>query len=266
MVASKDLISAGKIAEAREQLSQEVKSAPADSGKRILLAQVLTLTGELERAEQHLDATVTENPTSEIAIQGYKNLLQAERERIEVARNARRPLFIGQSPPYLELHFEAWDKLNRKELKEATSLFRQIKHATALKGTLNGTPFRGLRDTDTFLSFFLEAFLRDQYFWIPFEMVKELTMSGPKTLMDLIWMPAKVITREDVTLGCHLPVLYPESFRHSDDRVKMGRVTDWTPLGNQFTKGAGQHVYQLGKNEIPLLEIRELKIQSPKSR
>jgi protein involved in temperature-dependent protein secretion len=59
-------------------------------------------------------------------------------------------------------------------------------------------------------------------------------------------------------MTCFLPVLYPDSFLHEDERVKFGRVTDWIPLGNTFYKGAGQHVFHMGNDEIAILELREV--------
>jgi type VI secretion system protein ImpE len=66
-----------------------------------------------------------------------------------------------------------------------------------------------------------------------------------------------VTTREGLTLNCFLPVLYPESFRHEDDQLKLGRMTDWTDLGPGFHQGFGQHVFQVGEDEVGILEIRE---------
>jgi type VI secretion system protein ImpE len=60
-----------------------------------------------------------------------------------------------------------------------------------------------------------------------------------------------------LTLNCFLPVLYPDSFQHEDDRLKLGRMTDWTDLGPGFHQGFGQHVYQVGDDDVAILEIRE---------
>ena len=59
-------------------------------------------------------------------------------------------------------------------------------------------------------------------------------------------------------MGCYLPVLYPDSSRSDDDRVRLGRMTDWRDLGGGLYQGVGQHVFLAGKEEKPLLEIREL--------
>jgi protein involved in temperature-dependent protein secretion len=35
-------------------------------------------------------------------------------------------------------------------------------------------------------------------------------------------------------------------------------MTDWISLGGTFTKGFGQHVFQIGEEEKSILEIREV--------
>jgi protein involved in temperature-dependent protein secretion len=39
--------------------------------------------------------------------------------------------------------------------------------------------------------------------------------------------------------------------------MKLGRSTDWVALGGGFSKGVGQHVFQVGEEDIGILEIRE---------
>jgi protein involved in temperature-dependent protein secretion len=39
-------------------------------------------------------------------------------------------------------------------------------------------------------------------------------------------------------------------------------MTDWTDLGSGFHKGVGQHVFQVGQEDIGILEIREAVINT----
>ena len=145
-----------------------------------------------------------------------------------------------------------------KKIEEAITLFNQIDNQQSeISGTLNGKDFTGFKDTDRYLAFSLEAIVHERYVWIPFDDIIELVISSPTTLFDLLWIKALVTTREGLTLNCYLPVLYPESFLHQDDRVKLGRMTDWIPLGGPFSKGMGQHVFEIGRDEMSILEIRE---------
>jgi len=264
---SKDLIRAGKLSEAREQLIREVKSSPADLGKRTLLFQVLTFCGEWGKAEQHLDGVAVQDSSKETGVQVYKNLLHAERERQDVSKLNRRPSFLPETPPYTEKYFAAWKEVIAKKFDEAEGLFSQIDAQLPTPfGTVDGVSFTGFRDTDAFLSRFLEAFVHERYVWIPLGSIAELSISSPKTLFDLLWIPARLVTWEGLSLSCYLPVLYPDSFLHEDEQVRLGRMTDWIPLGGPFSKGLGQHVFQIGAGEKSILEIREVVFKIPGSK
>ena len=142
----KDLIRAGRLSEARNQLVQEVRSSPADLGMRTLLFQVLSFGGEWNKAEQHLDAIVTQDSKRETGVQVYKNLIQGEkRERLEVAKLNRRPSFLPETPPYAEMYFAACQKVMAKEIDEAAALMDQIDaRRPLLSGTVNGRSFEGM--------------------------------------------------------------------------------------------------------------------------
>ena len=92
---------------------------------------------------------------------------------------------------------------------------------------------------------------------IPIDSLRELVLPAPTSLLDLIWASAQITTWDGLTINGFLPVLYPETFRHEDDRMKLGRMTDWLPLGGGLFQGVGQHVFQAGDTEIGILEIRE---------
>jgi len=253
----RELIRKGQLEEARRQAAEEVKSSPADVAKRTLLIQILAFCGEWDKAERHLEAVSSQDPTRETGVQIYRNLIRAEKERLQVIRQHTRPSFLPEPPAYFEALAAAWQSLAQGSAEQAEALFEELGHKIPpVKGSLNGLPFEGLRDTDTALAFFIEAFVHDRYVLLPFEALRELVIPPPQTLFDLLWTPALITTWEALSLNCYLPVLYPESFRHADDRIKLGRMTDWTSLGGAFARGAGQHVLQAGPDERALLDIR----------
>ncbi|NOZ70014.1 MAG: hypothetical protein GXP46_12410 [Deferribacteres bacterium] len=255
-----ELVRAGRLSDARTQLVSEVRTSPGDAGKRTLLFQVHSLCGEWDKAERDLDIIAAMDAGREAGAQAYMNLVHAEKERMEVFRNGRRPSFLPETPPYIETYYAARQKLEEKNIEEAKRLFDEVDAAVPpVSGTLNGKKdFTGIKDTDSRLAWFLEAFAHERYIWIPFESLREISITPPKTLFDLIWVSAFMTLQGGLTLNCFLPVLYAESFMHEDERIKLGRMTDWTPLGGPFSKGAGQHVFQIGEEEVALLEIREI--------
>ena len=253
-----DLIKTGRLLEARRLLVEEVKSAPSDAGRRTLLFQVLIFFGEWAKAERHLETIAAQDPGRDAGVQTYRNLITAEKERVEVIKLNQLPSFLPETPLYFETYHTGLKKLVEKNPEEAKGLFDQTDaQRPTVSGTVNGKPFSGFCDTDTFLSPFLEAIVHDRYVWVPFESMRELAISPPKTLFDLIWAQARITTWEGLTMNCFLPVLYPDSFQHEDERIKLGRMTDWITLGGGLSKGVGQHVFQIGEEELAILEIRE---------
>ena len=220
---SKELIKANRLSDARTQLIEEVKASPADAGKRTLLFQVLSFCGEWDKAERHLDILVMQDSRSETGVQVYKNLLSAERERLEVLEGDRRPSFMTTTPSYLDRYFAAWEKVKEGKSAEASELYEKIEaEIPPISGMVNGRKFSGFRDTDTFLSRFIEVFIHEHYLWLPVSSLRELTIAAPKTLLDLLWAPANITTWEGLTTICYLPVLYPGSSFHEDDLVRLG--------------------------------------------
>ena len=256
---SKELLRAGKLTEARALLAEEVKSAPSDTARRTLLFQALLFCGEWDKAERHLDILAAQNSRSETGVQVYKNLIIAERKRMEVVSGDRRPEFMTAPPPFLDAFFIARERLLAGKAKEAAAHYRDIeKQLPVVKGTLDGEPFKGLTDMDACIPWFLELFIHDRYLWIPFSSLRELSMSAAKTLFDTIWAQARIVTVDGLTTSCFVPVLYPGSASSADDMVRLGRMTVWEELGEGFYRGAGQQMLQVGEFEKGLLEIREL--------
>ncbi len=276
----RSLIKEGRLSEARAALVEGVKSSPADTGKRTLLFQVLVLLGEWDKASVHLDMISTQDPSRLKGASVYSQLIAAEKERIAVFDLKQLPSFLPEAPDFFEPYYNAVRKLlfikrspaggttpsspvagedkGEGDIKAVGALFAQAeKSIPKVKGTLNGETFSGLKDTDSVLSPFLEAFIHGRYVWIPFAAIRELTVTAPRSLTDLIWIQANVTTWGGLNVGCFLPVLYPGSSSHEDEKIKLGRMTDWIALGDGYYRGAGQHVYQAGKKEIAILEIRE---------
>jgi type VI secretion system protein ImpE len=265
---ARDLIKAGRLNDARKELIGEVKASPSDPGKRTLLFQVLSFLGEWDKARHHLDTLAMQDPKMEGGVQGSRDLITAEIERTQVMNLKAVPSLLPETPSYFEAYYSGLKKLAEKDMEKARE---DLDQADALrprvKGTVNGNAFEGFSDTDTFLSPFLEAFVHNRYVWVPFESIRELIIPPPKALLDLLWSQAGITTWEGLTMNCHLPVLYPGSFDHKDEQIKLGRVTDWIPLGGSFSKGVGQHVFQIGNDDMAILEIRgvQFKFDGPQA-
>jgi hypothetical protein len=91
----KELIQAGRLKEARQQLVAEVKAAPSDPGKRTLLFQALAFCGEWDKAETHLEVIAAQDVKAKSSA---KNL---SRRSGSGGVFPGRPPSFPKVPPYL---------------------------------------------------------------------------------------------------------------------------------------------------------------------
>ncbi|HVN72009.1 MAG TPA: type VI secretion system accessory protein TagJ [Desulfomonilia bacterium] len=256
---AKELIKAGRLSEARRVLTEEVKNTPADAGARTLLFQVLSLHGEWDKALRHLDMISTQDPQRSIGVKTYLDVVQAEKERIRVMGGSVLPSVLPEPPAYFAQYLDYLKALREQKYGDARSLVTELASLRPpVTGSMGAWEFEGFSDTDAGLFAFLEAFVHERYVWIPFEAIRELQIFEPKTSFDLIWATASITTWEGLSMNCCLPVLYPETFLAADEQIKIGRLTDWVPLGSGLSKAYGQHVYQIGDEDTALLDIREV--------
>ncbi len=255
----KSLILSGNLQQAREQLTTELKKSPSNHALRTMLFQVLLFFGELGKAQNHLNILGTSSQNAQTGHKVYSDLILAEQERREVFQFKKQPSFLPETPDYRDDYLNAMEYVRNNEYDNALKLVNKIDiQRPDIKGTINDESFNSFSDTDIFLSCFIEIFEYDRYLLVPLESIREIIIEPPQSLFDLIWIKANITTWNNLTIGCFLPVLYPESYLHDDDMVKMGKLTDWKTICGSFSKAVGQHVYQAGDKEIPILEIRTI--------
>ena len=55
-----------------------------------------------------------------------------------------------------------------------------------------------------------------------------------------------------------MPVIYPFSYKNSNEAVWLGRITDWAADENGVEYPSGQKVLMMDDKEVPFLEVRTL--------
>ena len=226
---AKQLFDAGKVREAERQLTAYLRDHPMDVEQRTFLFELLCFSGDYDRAEKQLSVLAQGGAQAELGAVLYYAALHAEKTRHEIFEKQQ---------------------------------FSKDASASSPGGTLNGRPFHSLRDADPDLGARLEVFAAGAYLWIPFEHIASLEMGPPARLRDTLWRPAMVRTGpsfQGTELGeVLIPAIYPFSWKHPDEAVWLGRVTDWAAddEGNQYP--SGQKIWLSDGEEVPFLEIRSL--------
>lgn len=264
---AQELFREGRLREAIEAQIAEVKAHPLDADGRFFLFVLLCFAGELERAETHLEVLAQRDESVRAGALLYRSLLGSELERRKVFREGASPALPPEAPASLTLRRDALAHLARGDREAAARALEQAADAAVeCAGKLDGEAFDALRDQDDLLGDVLELYTGGRYLWLPFERVRRLELRAPKTHVDLLWLPAELEDSDGRQVRVYLPGLYEGSHLCADDRVRIGRATEWVEQPGLGLRGAGQHLLLFAHGdalrEMPLLDVRRIEIDA----
>jgi type VI secretion system protein ImpE len=260
------LFASGDLAGCLAQLQSDVRRQPADGKLRVFLAQLLMVTGAWDRALIQLAVAAELDSGALPMLHAYGAAIQCERLRAQVFRGERSPLVFGEPLPWIAALAQAL-ALEASGKTEAAATLRNdgLAAATATTGTLNGQPFDWVADADSRLGPILEVILNGAYYWVPIERVRRIVIERPSDARDLVWLPAQFTwTNGGEALGL-LPVRYPGSESSTDAAICLARKTEWAAVGADHYVGLGQRVLASDSDELGLLELRELVLNTTDS-
>jgi type VI secretion system protein ImpE len=253
-----DLFRSGKLPEAIDAQTQDVKANPGDHGKRLFLFELLAFAGELDRARRQIDAINYREADRDMAVLVYRKLLDAEQARRRLFQEGVKPLFLVEPPEHVRHRLDAVNCLREGRADEAAQLLARANEAAPhLRGRLNDKLFTLWRDADDLFANVLEVFSQGSYYWLPLEQLETLSMNPPHFPRDLLWVPTHLQVRDGPTGDVFLPALYPGSWEHADDQVKLGRATDWKESSG-VTLGVGLRTFLVDDDPLSLLECRQI--------
>lgn len=252
-----------------EAAKQRVQARPSDLGARSALWQIFAARGDFGRARTQLEAMVAIDSSWSMEATACQALLQAEAVRQQVLAGQRAPVCLGDPPAWFGDLAAGLAQFGAPSLPgagtaaaSASALLQRAQQASpAMSGQVNGQAFEWLCDGDARLGPCLELMVRGQYFWVPWQRVRELNSREPTELRDRLWLHALVTLEDENAIEAFLPARYPAP---RDDAEGLGEVTNWEPLdaeGQAFT-GHGQKTLITDSGEWGLLDIRKLQIQA----
>ncbi|MEW5979695.1 MAG: type VI secretion system accessory protein TagJ [Acidobacteriota bacterium] len=262
MSRTKDLLASGNLSGALQSATEEVKSHPTDSTARTILFEILCFSGELDRALKQLDVIEQQRDKPDLGVQVYRHCLQAEKERWAVFAEGREPHFLSEPPSYVDLHVKALALMREGKHREVREILdRAEEERPAVSGSFNGTAFSDFRDYDDFTAPVLELVVHDKYTWLPFEQIRQLEVSPPKQLRDLLWTSARLITSNGVEGEVMIPALYAPTRLHTSDSVRLGRMTDWNQIGEELCQAVGLRLFLVDDQDRSLFEAQTVEFQ-----
>lgn len=263
MSASQELFRAGKLRECLAALQGEVRGSPADAKLRTFLAQLLMLTGDWDRAVNQLQVAGELDASALPMKHAYSAAIQCERLRAAVFAGDRLPLILGDPPEWIAPLLQALATLAQGRPDQAAALREQaLEGAPATAGSVNGMAFDWIADADSRLGPVLEVVLDGAYYWAPFSRVRRIVIEPPADVRDLAWVPVQITWSNEGEAVGFIPARYPGSERSEDDQLRMARKTEWRDLGGGTFAGLGQRIFATSADEIGVLEVRELLLES----
>jgi type VI secretion system protein ImpE len=264
MTNPKELLAAGKLREATDLLISEVKAKPTDTASRTFLFELSCFAGDWDRAERQVDVIGLQEVQAALGVTVYRANVKAERERARVFSEGVEPHFLSPPPAYVDRYMAAIRHVLRNEMKEARSaLVLAEEERPAIAGKADNTSFEDFRDYDDFVGGILELIVKDQYVWLPFEQIKRLEVAPPTQLRDFLWARVVLETWDGTVGELYVPSLYAGTNQHSDENVKLGRVTDWKQLGDDLFRSFGLRLFAMDEAEKSLFETGVLEFNQP---
>jgi type VI secretion system protein ImpE len=259
---AKDHYEAGRLKEAIAALNDEVKRHPADSSRRGFLCELLCFAGELDRADLNLDTLAHQDPQAAPGLSLFRHLVRAEQARQQFYSDGRVPELLDQPAPDIKLRLEASILLREGKVAEANTLLGQAEEQRPkCKGVCDGQPFEDLRDLDDLTSSFFEVLTSNgKYYWIPMDRVEIVEFRPAKRPRDLLWRQAAMTVRGGPDGEVYVPTLYAGTHQDTDDRVRLGRVTDWKRADGSPVRGIGQRTFLVGDEARTIMELTEISI------
>jgi len=256
-----DLFQSGKLTDAVTNATNAVRSKPTDVRARSLLCELLCFCGEFDRAEKQLDATLQTDPQTMAGVSLLKHLIRSELSRREVYRAGRVPEFLTIPTEAQKKRLEALLCLRGGQPADATRLVSEAAELDVdLSGEVDGVRFTEFLDLDDLLGPTLEVYTATgKYYWIGFEQIVSLEFNPVEHLSDMLWRSASIETVGEVNGRIHVPAIYEGSEKSSDERIRIGRATEWNNDGADGPmRGAGQREFLVNDDVMPIMQIQKL--------
>jgi type VI secretion system protein ImpE len=186
-------------------------------------------------------------------------LFRSERLR---SAEGREPQVRPEPPP--QHASRRWLAVKAIRRARADAAVREVDAADAaspvIRGFLDGEEFEGLRDADDRYGSVLEVFLGGEYFWFAWECLRKVTLAPAAVLLDQLYRPATLTLKDGTAVACHLPLVYPASYR-AEGEFALGTETDYVCPDGGPTRCVGGKLLLVGDEaEVPLAGCRMIEI------
>lgn len=254
----------GDLTGAVESAINLVKTNPTDPAARTFLFELSCYSGNWDRAEKQLEVIGHQDVNAMIGAKIYQQNFKAERDRMSYFSDGRKPETLTGSPPHMTDLLDANNRVREGNIAEARQLLDEVEtKRPAYSCTVNGEGFSDIRDYNDLTMCVFEVIFKDAYIWLPFEYVEKIQFFKPKSLRDLYWIQANVELTNGTNGEMFFPALYSGTWKSENDKVRLGRMTDWRDLGDDLFIGEGMKLYWMDGKDRSILDIQTIEFVHP---
>ena len=269
-----ELLQAGDLGASMGEAMEAVRADAGNAKARILLFQLMCLTGDWEKARRQLYVLKDMDAGTIPMFETYDPVIQCEMFRQAVFDGQRSPLLFGEPRDWLATLCQALPHFAAGRLEQGLEMQAEaFEQAPAGSGRItsgereDAESFEWIADADGRLGPVLEVFLKGHYYWVPMEHVRVVRIDEPEDLRDLVWTPAQFQWANGGQAVGFIPTRYPGTEKASDDRLRLSRMTEWQdgPGGDDedgLQTGLGQRLLVTDEGDYPLLAVREITLGS----
>jgi len=255
---AEELVQAGDVQAALDELQQRVRSKPESAELRIFLFQLLAVLGQWKRALTQLEVIHDLDKEAWPLVHAYREAINCEMHREAVFQGKSKPLVFGEPEEWMALLVEAQQAFARNEMASFLDLNgKAFELAPATGGKIDGEPFEWLADADQRFGPVMEIIFNDHYYWAPLHAIKTMRSEKPTDLRDLIWLPTEVTWTNGGQNMVMIPARYP-LLSGVDNPHLLSRMTDWKDRGEDVFEGFGQKMLATDQSDYPFLQVRSI--------
>lgn len=265
MATAGELLSTGNLDEAIQAATADVKAKPKDLEARWLLAELLVLSGQHDRADAQFDAMIAIEPRAAVSAIPIRHLLRAEAARRQFFDEGRIPELLDGADQQVRDRLEAFVLRRAGKAAEAGRLAERAETARpALAGTITLAKggerrFSDFRDLDDITAEVFEVLTQTgKYYWVEMPRVELIEFTPPERPLDLIWRPVRMVVKNAFDAQVHLPAVYG-TLEGADAASRLGRRSDWLGGDREAIVGVGRRSFVIdGEEETDMMAIASL--------
>jgi type VI secretion system protein ImpE len=257
------LFRAGALDAAVAAATDTVRRTQTHVDARVLLAELLIFTGNLERADVLLDTAAALDQSAALVISEFRQLLRAETARRQFWRDGRMPEIIGLPTAAQQASLQAVVACRTGDLAAAARMSDSAELSRPVAPVRIGSrTYPDFRDADDLCGGSLEVLTTTgKFYWLPIASIESITFHPPLRPRDLAWRRADVSVANGPDGTVYLPALYiasapPATDAPVTDALRLGRETAWTETPP--VRGVGQRVFLCGNEGVGMMDLTEL--------